>query len=114
MHSASALFFFSTRPAPLTSTPLSLRAALPIFRVEADPARMRPADVAYLVGDQIGDRSEEHTSELQSPYDLVCRLLLEKKKAHIYKEILLTAVSVSHDFGSFAIGVAYVSGFLYT
>src|SRR5207248_11112393 len=26
-------------------------------------------------------RSEEHTSELQSPYDLVCRLLLEKKKA---------------------------------
>src|SRR5207248_8987362 len=27
-----------------------------------------------------GERSEEHTSELQSPYDLVCRLLLEKKK----------------------------------
>src|SRR5207248_7056933 len=26
------------------------------------------------------NRSEEHTSELQSPYDLVCRLLLEKKK----------------------------------
>src|SRR5688500_19255010 len=32
-------------------------------------------------------RSEEHTSELQSPCNLVCRLLLEKKKqrAHIYK-----------------------------
>src|SRR5437867_10134631 len=29
---------------------------------------------------QIASRSEEHTSELQSPYDLVCRLLLEKKK----------------------------------
>src|SRR5438094_6847132 len=29
---------------------------------------------------QPGFRSEEHTSELQSPYDLVCRLLLEKKK----------------------------------
>src|SRR5437867_12408124 len=28
----------------------------------------------------VADRSEEHTSELQSPYDLVCRLLLEKKK----------------------------------
>src|SRR5437867_4577652 len=28
-------------------------------------------------------RSEEHTSELQSPYDLVCRLLLEKKKKHM-------------------------------
>src|SRR5207248_4597332 len=30
--------------------------------------------------DLLGARSEEHTSELQSPYDLVCRLLLEKKK----------------------------------
>src|SRR5207248_9911426 len=29
---------------------------------------------------QVPPRSEEHTSELQSPYDLVCRLLLEKKK----------------------------------
>src|SRR5207248_11115854 len=31
-------------------------------------------------GQAIDIRSEEHTSELQSPYDLVCRLLLEKKK----------------------------------
>src|SRR5437867_6119776 len=30
-------------------------------------------------------RSEEHTSELQSPYDLVCRLLLEKKKTKEYR-----------------------------
>src|SRR5207248_3936005 len=29
-------------------------------------------------------RSEEHTSELQSPYDLVCRLLLEKKNTDTY------------------------------
>src|SRR5437867_10640403 len=29
-------------------------------------------------------RSEEHTSELQSPYDLVCRLLLEKKNHRLY------------------------------
>src|SRR5207248_8860871 len=29
---------------------------------------------------QVMPRSEEHTSELQSPYDIVCRLLLEKKK----------------------------------
>src|SRR5207248_8245946 len=32
-------------------------------------------------------RSEEHTSELQSPYDLVCRLLLEKKKQNKTKFI---------------------------
>src|SRR5699024_11793911 len=32
----------------------------------------------------LGDRkSEEHTSELQSRFDLVCRLLLEKKKSHM-------------------------------
>src|SRR5437867_5535088 len=35
-------------------------------------------------------RSEEHTSELQSPYDLVCRLLLEKKKKKTNKLITTT------------------------
>src|SRR5438094_7127187 len=36
-----------------------------------------------VFGDLLDEfRSEEHTSELQSPYDLVCRLLLEKKKQH--------------------------------
>src|SRR5437868_8039450 len=34
-------------------------------------------------------RSEEHTSELQSRFDLVCRLLLEKKKTHIQHSIFL-------------------------
>src|SRR2546422_8445545 len=35
---------------------------------------------ATVVGDVLGKRSEEHTSELQSRLHLVCRLLLEKKK----------------------------------
>src|SRR2546426_3412547 len=35
-----------------------------------------------LCGDRADRRSEEHTSELQSPCNLVCRLLLEKKKVH--------------------------------
>src|SRR5438094_5400035 len=35
---------------------------------------------AAAMARNVGVRSEEHTSELQSPYDLVCRLLLEKKK----------------------------------
>src|SRR5690606_39911615 len=34
----------------------------------------------YCVSDYLGKRSEEHTSELQSRENLVCRLLLEKKK----------------------------------
>src|SRR5699024_12507937 len=45
---------------------------------------VRLPDLHALVGvglvDQGFDRSEEHTSELQSRFDLVCRLLLEKKK----------------------------------
>src|SRR5437867_7892511 len=50
----------------------------------------RPRDACLVPGRIAGQhqgadlahqpRSEEHTSELQSPYDLVCRLLLEKKK----------------------------------
>src|SRR5207248_3497837 len=36
--------------------------------------------VANAFDEALEMRSEEHTSELQSPYDLVCRLLLEKKK----------------------------------
>src|SRR2546426_5645575 len=42
---------------------------------------MRPRDVP-LLRRKLG-RSEEHTSELQSPCNLVCRLLLEKKKIQI-------------------------------
>src|SRR5256885_6964647 len=34
-------------------------------------------------GERVAPRSEEHTSELQSPCNLVCRLLLEKKKIQI-------------------------------
>src|SRR5256885_12578731 len=39
-------------------------------------------------------RSEEHTSELQSPCNLVCRLLLEKKK-HIPHSVLVSADNVT-------------------
>src|SRR5258708_21478605 len=37
----------------------------------------------YLQNEPNANRSEEHTSELQSPDHLVCRLLLEKKKKHV-------------------------------
>src|SRR5262249_59568934 len=86
--------------APPDLYPLSLHDALPISEVDADQpvalfkvggddaARARPAvllerrllDQALARrGDQEADRSEEHTSELQSLTNLVCRLLLEKK-----------------------------------
>src|SRR5256885_13302518 len=47
-------------------------------------------------------RSEEHTSELQSPCNLVCRLLLEKKKRsrskHTLHYILMGRTMLSHDY----------------
>src|SRR5207249_5296079 len=39
-----------------------------------------PISESAIIGAACGMRSEEHTSELQSRFDLVCRLLLEKKK----------------------------------
>src|SRR5207249_9523047 len=39
-------------------------------------------------------RSEEHTSELQSRFDLVCRLLLEKKKIN---QLKITTIQIIHD-----------------
>src|SRR6266516_6889887 len=49
-----------------------------LFRSPAGP----PARAPSCTGGCPSQRSEEHTSELQSPYDLVCRLLLEKKKTN--------------------------------
>src|SRR5215216_6931678 len=41
---------------------------------------LMPGSVTFASPTSVGARSEEHTSELQSPDHLVCRLLLEKKK----------------------------------
>src|SRR5690348_18014419 len=41
----------------------------------------------FVPGGRTGTRSEEHTSELQSPVHLVCRLLLEKKKKKKHNKI---------------------------
>src|SRR5256885_11213851 len=46
-------------------------------------------------------RSEEHTSELQSPCNLVCRLLLEKKKLVIYIQITLKPIAQPLTFISY-------------
>src|SRR5438874_6451451 len=77
-------FFFNDPPTTEIYT-LSLHDALPIWRRARDSAtadvlrRRRSAthSMEYVCG---GVRSEEHTSELQSRRELVCRLLLEKKK----------------------------------
>src|SRR6476660_10472322 len=78
------VFFFFNDTATTEIYTLSLHDALPIRQLGRD-RRLRlgateqedPVQRAQRV---LGGRSEEHTSELQSPDHLVCRLLLEKKK----------------------------------
>src|SRR5256885_9714921 len=55
---------------------------------EAQDLAALPLDLSVLA-----PRSEEHTSELQSPCNLVCRLLLEKKKAGSWISAYLTFLS---------------------
>src|SRR5207248_10449206 len=94
------LSFFRATP-PSDSYTLSLHDALPISFFKSQYANSptflgnsamtsvpkRPARAGFGAASRKAVtivialfRSEEHTSELQSPYDLVCRLLLEKKK----------------------------------
>src|SRR5438105_10325365 len=83
--SASSVYSFFIGPAASEIYTLSLHDALPICQSSANAiiscsplaARSRPKLPATSI---MQSRSEEHTSELQSRVDLVCRLLLEKKK----------------------------------
>src|SRR2546430_5853862 len=57
-----------------------------LFRSEGLPAAVVLIPVVFPTAKRIGiHRSEEHTSELQSQSNLVCRLLLEKKKRRVCK-----------------------------
>src|SRR5258708_29293824 len=73
-------FFFFNDTATTEIYTLSLHDALPISS-PAVPAAQDDGDSALRTQHSgLSMRSEEHTSELQSPDHLVCRLLLEKKK----------------------------------
>src|SRR5256885_11319805 len=78
----SFLFFFFNDTATTEIYTLSLHDALPISRREGLLDEDVLAGFERGARERVvrGDRSEEHTSELQSPCNLVCRLLLEKKK----------------------------------
>src|SRR5205807_10259013 len=86
-------------PFPPASTPFVIRPSAPrrdlhsfptrrssdLVLAEAEPRRVRVVQFHHPLPHrdrqaELGLRSEEHTSELQSPCNLVCRLLLEKKK----------------------------------
>src|SRR6478735_11260989 len=81
-HSSRLCFFFFflmiRRPPRSTLFPYTT-----LFRSIPRPEMPGPRYVAPNA--MAPDRSEEHTSELQSPCNLVCRLLLEKKKKKFYQ-----------------------------
>src|SRR5256885_5242085 len=58
---------------------------------------LRPGPGTSLLAGTDSTRSEEHTSELQSPCNLVCRLLLEKKKILTRLVVLLLALATPID-----------------
>src|SRR5688572_33373210 len=82
--------FFITDPATTEIYTLSLHDALPICTGRAEHAREHEQEIAArrealdsaLRSLETMTRSEEHTSELQSQSNLVCRLLLEKKNKY--------------------------------
>src|SRR2546430_7689777 len=90
-------FFFFNDTATTEIYTLSLHDALPIL-----PARRQEGEELRRLVDRMGQprrgadrRSEEHTSELQSQSNLVCRLLLEKKKKKEEKHAFLRIQIIS-------------------
>src|SRR5256885_11628741 len=89
-HTSSISFFFFFNDTATTEIyTLSLHDALPISPMQEERPELKVTTTTQAVGEDILEaieaipvltRSEEHTSELQSPCNLVCRLLLEKKK----------------------------------
>src|SRR5437879_13510413 len=86
-------FFFFNDTATTEIYTLSLHDALPIsLSSMVTPSQMKVwLEILQFLPIL---RSEEHTSELQSPMYLVCRLLLEKKKKNIKKIIYQTHIKV--------------------
>src|SRR5258708_27421463 len=92
-------FFFFNDTATTEIYTLSLHDALPIY---AEIVCGTHTGIKWHRQITLGRRSEEHTSELQSPDHLVCRLLLEKKKKPLLqlrlthsREARVTAVCLS-------------------
>src|SRR2546430_8896953 len=90
-------FFFFNDTATTEIYTLSLHDALPISGARGDRFHVLVAGLPEMdvhVHQPGGDhRSEEHTSELQSQSNLVCRLLLEKKKNKNYDSQNISIVS---------------------
>src|SRR5438067_7030828 len=91
--SASFFFLIIRRPPRSTLFPYTtlFRSAVATSRVNQDALAVAVSKGLDPAAVRKMGRSEEHTSELQSRFDLVCRLLLEKKKK--VDELLIDLVS---------------------
>src|SRR5574343_2005783 len=91
---ASRVFFFFFNDTATTEIyTLSVHDALPISKLNRNSVNLI---FCVQSGETVNEyRSEEHTSELQSHHDIVCRLLLEKKK-HIEEGEQLAATRASN------------------
>src|SRR3989454_7356310 len=85
----STLFPYTTLFRSEREVPAEVRAELERSRLGTLQALERFAGAAARVDPSLPQRSEEHTSELQSPCNLVCRLLLEKKKKRTTSTVTL-------------------------
>src|SRR5437773_8915204 len=86
--------FFCNDTAPTEIYTLSLHDALPISSTTCSTsAVVNPRSPLKRVSMRRITRSEEHTSELQSHHDLVCRLLLEKKNNKLHFQPQLHTVA---------------------
>src|SRR5437868_10363625 len=85
----STLFPYTTlfRSHPPIDSPCRTPCRIARTPLDRPPTRRtRHSQAAWSTARQSRSRSEEHTSELQSRFDLVCRLLLEKKKTVYIKK----------------------------
>src|SRR2546430_17605784 len=94
-------FFFFNDTATTEIYTLSLHDALPISVLLTILMRPPPTSFLYFTSARSGSmtvvsRSEEHTSELQSQSNLVCRLLLEKKKKKYDIHAISTPAPAAH------------------
>src|SRR5437868_8468363 len=89
-HKTPQLFFLFNETAPTENNTLSLHDALPIsVKGWTRSDWFDSTDLVWinLSPNMRNMRSEEHTSELQSRFDLVCRLLLEKKNTNMQQTL---------------------------
>src|SRR2546426_8380449 len=92
-------FFFFNDTATTEIYTLSLHDALPIFPCASAPP-FGGFRINRMICSAYRTRSEEHTSELQSPCNLVCRLLLEKKKKKEYNNSSYVRSMSEHSLDS--------------